>query len=59
MIIIEIDTINEAFKEDNIELARILRALADKINNTIQLNDITYLYDINGNKVGKIEYHRG
>ena len=51
---ITIKTTNSAFKEDNLypELTRILRKLAD-------LTEVeyipSYLMDINGNKVGKVE----
>ena len=51
---INIITTNSAFEDANLnhELARILRELADKVED----NDIPYyLNDINGNRVGIVE----
>lgn len=49
---IHIQTVNHAFDGDGCEVARILRDLADKIEE----RDIPYyLYDINGNRVGIVE----
>ncbi len=49
---IKINTDNQAFKFD--ELNEVKRILQDNINK-INTNDLVYLYDINGNKVGTIE----
>ena len=51
-IIIKINTDNQAFAFDEINEVR--RILEDYINK-IRLDDLVYLYDINGNKVGTIE----
>lgn len=47
-----INTDNQAFEFD--ELNEVKRILQDNINK-INTNDLVYLYDINGNKVGTIE----
>lgn len=56
MVKIKFKTDNAAFEGEgqNIEIARILRKLADKIETS---NQLTYcpLMDINGNKVGEFE----
>jgi hypothetical protein len=49
---IKINTDNQAFEFD--ELHEVKRILQDNINK-INTNDLVYLYDINGNKVGTIE----
>ena len=49
---IKINTDNQAFAFD--ELNEVKRILQDNINK-INSNDLVYLYDINGNKVGTIE----
>lgn len=49
---IKINTDNQAFAFD--ELHEVKRILQDNINK-INTNDLVYLYDINGNKVGTIE----
>ena len=49
---IKINTDNQAFAFD--ELNEVKRILQDNINK-INTNDLIYLYDINGNKVGTIE----
>jgi len=49
---IKINTDNQAFDFD--ELNEVKRILQDNINK-INSNDLVYLYDINGNKVGTIE----
>jgi hypothetical protein len=50
MFVLKIDTGNAAFEDDpNYELARILRAVADKVENG---HADGRCYDINGNKVG-------
>ncbi len=49
---IKINTDNQAFVFD--ELNEVKRILQDNINK-INTNDLVYLYDINGNKVGTIE----
>ena len=51
---ITIKTTNSAFEEDNLylELARILSKLTDSIKEQYVPS---YLMDINGNKVGKVE----
>jgi hypothetical protein len=49
---IKINTDNQAFAFD--ELSEVKRILQDNINK-INTNDLVYLYDINGNKVGTIE----
>ena len=49
---IKINTDNQAFEFD--ELNEVKRILQDNINK-INSNDLVYLYDINGNKVGTIE----
>ena len=49
---IKINTDNQAFAFD--ELNEVKRILQDNINK-INTNDLVYLYDINGNKVGTIE----
>jgi len=51
-IIIKINTDNQAFAFDEINEVR--RILEDYINK-IRLDDLVYLLDINGNKVGTIE----
>jgi len=52
---IMIKTDNEAFGEfPEVEVARILRKLADKIETNGGLDDVS-LMDVNGNKVGKAE----
>jgi hypothetical protein len=54
-IIITIKTDNSAFEPDpNWELIRILREIADKLENEYSLEDINIM-DINGNCVGKVE----
>lgn len=54
-ITITIKTGNSAFEENvSGEVARILRGLADKLENYHQ--QPTKLMDINGNKVGTVEY---
>ena len=54
-ITITIETDNTAFDPDpNYELARILREIAEKLNNCINPEDINIM-DINGNCVGNIE----
>jgi hypothetical protein len=58
---IEIETGNAAFEDDNLgfEIARILRKLADRIENDgVGCLDMG-LYDINGNKVGSTNYEEG
>jgi len=52
---IEINASNDAFKEtsENEEFARILRGMADKLEMGINSRK---LMDINGNKVGSVEY---
>lgn len=53
-IIISIETVNAAFEEEpEREIARILRELASKLENGQHPES---LRDINGNKVGKVEY---
>lgn len=53
-IIISIETVNAAFEEEpEREVARILRDLASKLENGQRPE---FLRDINGNKVGKVEY---
>ena len=49
---IKINTDNQAFAFN--ELSEVKRILQDNINK-INTNDLVYLYDINGNKVGTIE----
>ena len=49
---IKINPDNQAFAFD--ELHDVKRILQDNINK-INTNDLIYLYDINGNKVGTIE----
>ena len=49
---IKINPDNQAFAFD--ELHDVQRILQDNINK-INTNDLIYLYDINGNKVGTIE----
>jgi len=49
---IKINTDNQAFAFD--EVSEVKRILQDYINK-IRLDDLVYLYDINGNKVGTIE----
>ena len=49
---IKINTDNQAFEFD--ELNEVKRILQDNINK-INSNDLVYLYDIQGNKVGTIE----
>lgn len=46
---------NAAFEDDPGEVARILRDLADKVENGVSEGDEFVLRDINGNKVGKAE----
>jgi len=55
-VVIEINSSNDAFKEtsENEELARILRDMADKLEMGINSRK---LMDINGNKVGSVEYN--
>ena len=55
MVKIEIKTSNEAFQDGNFnyELAKILKELADKIENGYEPEKIM---DSNGNTVGKIKY---
>lgn len=54
---IEIETLGSAFQEDeysfSYEIARILKQLANRLENGGQPG---YLMDINGNKVGSVEY---
>ena len=50
---IEIETGNAAFEDDrNMELARILRQIAERLENG---ENTGWVRDINGNKVGKFE----
>ena len=54
MITITIKTDNSAFANGNEEVARILRKLADKIDDgCLIMKDEFSLLDINGNNVGK------
>jgi hypothetical protein len=54
-IIITIDTVNDAFEDDQgCEAARILRALADDIEGGFCIT--SRLYDYNGNAVGNVKY---
>jgi hypothetical protein len=46
---------NAAFEDDPGELARILRDLADKVENGVTDGDQFVARDINGNKVGSLE----
>jgi len=57
MIRIQIETDNEAFTDcAGFEVARILRKLADKVQDWPGANDFSIaLMDVNGNKVGKAE----
>lgn len=51
---LEISTDNDAFQEDcRGEIARILQGLIDDIN---RAKEPSALFDINGNKVGKITW---
>jgi len=52
---LSIDMGNAAFEDDPGELARILRSLADRVENGVSDGDEFILWDINGNKVGKAE----
>lgn len=53
MLKIEIETGNAAFEDDrNMELARILRQIAERLENG---EDAGRVLDINGNKVGSFE----
>ncbi len=52
---IKIETTNDAFESDNYELARILREMADKLENSkFKAGDSFTMRDINGNTVAKI-----
>lgn len=54
---IEIETGNAAFEDDrNMELARILRQIAERLENG---EDAGRVLDINGNKVGSFEIEEG
>jgi hypothetical protein len=54
---IEIETGNAAFEDDrNMELARILRQIAERLENG---EDAGRVLDINGNKVGSFEMEEG
>jgi hypothetical protein len=52
MIAIDINNSGEAFEEPRQEIARILRELANSIE---QGADRTTLYDINGNRCGTVQ----
>ncbi len=51
---LKINMDNAAFEDDPGELARILRALADKAENGVSDGDEFVARDINGNKVGTL-----
>lgn len=54
---IEIETGNAAFEDDrNMELARILRQIAERLENGENAGRVL---DINGNKVGSFEIEEG
>lgn len=54
-VIIEINTENDAFTDNlNGELSRILGLLADRLNDT-DIQNISQLRDINGNRVGSVD----
>ena len=58
-IIIEINTINVAFEQPEIEVVRMLREIADKLEASLyklNYNGWMDLRDINGNKVGTISF---
>jgi len=53
---IEVKMDNAAFDEfPGVELARILRGLADDVEDGVAVGDASGLHDANGNKVGQIE----
>ena len=56
MVTIKISTANEAFDTPGIEIARILRDLADKIDIDVTNGESILLRDINGNAVGSFKY---
>ena len=49
---VTIDTSNAAFDHPDLEVARILRALAGKVD-AQGISDVTTLFDSNGNKIGQ------
>ena len=56
MIRIEIETSNAAFESGGAELARILRELANDVEteDSLEVVGIIFLYDVNGNHVGRL-----
>ena len=62
MFALKIKTENAAFENDHqgegLELARILRRLADKVENIGGSDDHGVLMDVNGNRVGEWEYEK-
>lgn len=52
---LEIDMGNAAFEDDPGELARILREVADKVENGVIEGDEFVLRDLNGNHVGQMD----
>lgn len=53
MFIAKFDTTNDAFDTDNAECARILRDIADKLENGIDASHYLTIFDVNGNDVGR------
>ena len=53
MVLIKFETDNDAFKEGSIEVARLLREIADRIENG---DTARAIIDLNGNRIGQWEY---
>ena len=57
MVTIKFSTANEAFNVPGPEIARILHALANRINSDWKLGGLEYkILDANGNTVGSFKY---
>jgi len=56
MVSIKISTANEAFDVPGPEIARILRRIADDVEELMIANEARKLFDANGNTVGSFKY---
>ena len=56
MFSVKFSTANEAFEDAPTEIARILRAIACKVETGIDIGDAKSISDINGNIVGQFKW---
>jgi len=56
MFTVKFNTANEAFEEPATEIARILRAIANKVEAGIDIGDAKPIADINGNIIGQFKW---